>query len=93
MSVNNRIFYSCQGVAIQGFQDTTVATGQMVHGLQSIGITTNFNLEQAFEIGQLEIYENIEGTPDVEVSLEKLLDGYDLVYHMASQDVHSTANL
>ena len=92
MSVNNRIFYSCQGVAIQGFQDTTVATGQMVHGLQSIGITTNFNLEQAFEIGQLEIYENIEGTPDVEVSLEKVLDGYDLVYHMASQDVHNTAN-
>jgi hypothetical protein len=56
----------------------------MIHGLQSVGITTNFNLEQAFELGQIEIYENIEGTPDVEVTLEKVLDGYPLIYHMAS---------
>ena len=26
---------------------------------------STFNLEQAFELGQIEIYENIEGTPDV----------------------------
>ena len=64
--------------------------GEQVHGLQSIGITTNFNLEQVFELSQIEIYENIEGIPDVEVSLEKVLDGYPLMYHMASTGVTST---
>jgi hypothetical protein len=59
----------------------------MIHGLQSVGITTNFNLEQAFELGQIEIYENIEGTPDIEVTLEKVLDGDPLIYHMASTGV------
>lgn len=89
MSDNYRIIYSCQGVAITP-QGGTVATGDMVHGVQSVGITTNFNLEQIFELGQIEIYENIEGTPDVEVTLEKVLDGYPLMYLMASTGVTGT---
>tara|TARA_B100001564_G_scaffold222758_2_gene187739 strand:- start:6469 stop:7647 length:1179 start_codon:yes stop_codon:yes gene_type:complete len=86
---NDRIFYACQGVAIQkhGYAGTDVATGEMIHGLQSVGVTTNFSLEQAFELGQIEIYENIEGTPDVEVTLEKVLDGYPLIYHLATISV------
>ena len=64
--------------------------GEVVHGLQSVGITTNFNLEQVFELGQIEIYENIEGIPDVEVTMEKTLDGYPLMYLMASTGVTST---
>jgi hypothetical protein len=54
-------------------------------------MTTNFNLEQAFELGQIEIYENIEGTPDVEVTMEKVLDGHPLIYHMASSGVVGTS--
>ena len=85
MSTNDRIFYACQAVGIQPHGDGgVVATGEVIHGLQSVGITTNFNLEQAFELGQIEIYENIEGTPDVEVTLEKVLDGDPLIYHKAS---------
>lgn len=87
MSSNNRIFYACQAVAITNEGDDTVLPGDVVHGLQSVGITTNFNLEQAFELGQIEIYENIEGTPDIEVTLEKVIDGYPLIYHMASTGV------
>jgi hypothetical protein len=87
-SPNDRVFYACQGVSIQnhGFADD-VTTGEMIHGLQSVGVTTNFSLEQAFELGQIEIYENIEGTPDVEVTLEKVLDGYPLIYHMATTGI------
>ena len=81
MSDNKRIFYACQAVAISNEGDDSLAAGDMVHGVQSVGITTNFNLEQAFELGQIEIYENIEGTPDIEVTLEKVLDGYPLIYH------------
>ena len=85
MSLNDRIFYATQAVGIQPHGDgAAVAVGEMVHGLQSVGINTTFNLEQAFELGQIEIYENIEGTPDVEVTLEKVLDGYPLIYHLAT---------
>jgi hypothetical protein len=93
MSQNNRIFYACQAVAIAPcFVSHTDANTVVAHGVQSVGITTNFNLEQAFELGQIQIYENIEGLPDVEVTLEKVLDGYPLVYHLASPRATS-ANL
>jgi len=86
MSDNQRIFYATQAVGIHNHGDGgDVLPAEMVHGLQSVGMNTTFNLEQAFELGQIEIYENIEGTPDVEVTLEKVLDGYPLIYHMASK--------
>lgn len=92
MSNNKRIFYACQAVAISNEGDDTIEAGDLVRGLQSVGVTTNFNLEQVFELGQLEIYENIEGTPDVEVTLEKVIDGHPLLYHMASTGVVGTSN-
>jgi hypothetical protein len=89
MSLNNRIFYACQAVAVANMGSASGSYGpsNILHGLQSVGITTNFNLEQAFELGQIEIYENIEGLPAVEVTLEKVLDGYPLIYHLASTGV------
>lgn len=79
---NNRIFWAVQGVGIAKQSTTSFTT---VHGVQSLGITTTFNLEQAFELGQLAIYENIENIPDVEVTMEKALDGYPLLYHLATR--------
>lgn len=90
MSDNKRIFYACQGAAITNTGDDAISTGDMVHGLQSIGMTASFNLEQAFELSQIEIYENIEGTPDIEVTMEKLIDGYPMLWHMASTGVTNT---
>ena len=81
---NNRIFYACQMVGISTMGDDTSSSIREAHGVQSIGITTNFNLEQAFELGQIQIYENIEGLPDVEVTMEKVIDGYPLLYHLAT---------
>jgi hypothetical protein len=92
MSSNKRIFYACQAVAITNHGDDELAVSDMVHGVQSVGVNTTFNLEQAFELGQIEIYENIEGTPDIEVTLEKVLDGYPLIYHMATVAVENTTN-
>ena len=91
MSTNDRIFYACQAVAITNQGDNVVDAVDLAHGLQIVGMTTNFNLEQAFELGQIEIYENIEGTPDIEVTLEKVLDGKSLLYHMASIGVVGTS--
>ena len=90
MASNNRIFYACQLVGINNMGGGSGEL-QVAHGVQSIGITTNFNLEQAFELGQIQIYENIEGLPDVEVTMEKVLDGYPLLYHLTSSGSTNTS--
>jgi hypothetical protein len=76
----NRIFYAVQQVAI----GTTAGTYRVLKGVQSVSMTTTFNLEQAFELGQLEIYENIEGVPSVEMTINRLLDGTALAYVLAA---------
>lgn len=71
---NNRIFYAVQALSIGG---------EYARGVQSVGITTNFNLEQVFEMGQLGIYENIQNIPEIEVTAEKVIDGAKLLYTLA----------
>jgi hypothetical protein len=79
---NKRIYYAIKaaGIAECG---TVVFTA--VHGGQSAGMNTRFNLEEVFELGQIEIYELIENIPDVECTIEKVIDGYPLVYHLATK--------
>jgi hypothetical protein len=98
-SSNKRVFYATQGVAIgdmgaTGVKDawgasdggTFVGSGNMIimHGLQSLGVNTNFNLEAVQELGQLSIYENVEDVPDIEATMERVLDGYTMAYHAAT---------
>jgi len=83
---NNRIFYACQAVFIGKTGHTPAApasAGRFMQGVQSVGITSNFTLDQAFELGQIEIYENSEEVADIEVTLEKVLDGKPLLYGQA----------
>ena len=90
MSANKRVYYACKkaGIAPCGSESYTT-----IHGLQTLGITTSFNLEQVFEVGQLSIYENIENIPAVEVTLEKVVDGYAPIYTLATQSPASSATL
>lgn len=97
-SNNQRVIYAMQGLAIGPMGATGVidswgsssadadftSTADLIvaHGVQSFEITTNFNLEQIFELGRLSLYENYEEVPDIEASAEKFLDGYTLLYHM-----------
>jgi len=87
---NNRIYWAVQGVSIAPKDSTSFSGTSIVHGLQTMGITTTFNLEQVFEIGQLEIYENIEDIPDIEVTMEKVIDGHPLIYHLATSGASSS---
>ena len=86
MAANNRVYYAIQQVAFAKHSGGAGGTRIAAHGVQSVGITTTFNLEQVFELGQLAIYENIEGTPDIEVTMSKVLDGYIPLYCLASAD-------
>ena len=83
MARNQRIFYACQAVAITG-RGTLPTTAAVVKGLQSVGMSSTFTLDQVFEMGQIEIYENIEEVADIEVTLEKVIDGEKLIYDLAS---------
>ena len=71
----NRIYFANQQVAFRQNGDATANAWTAAHGVQSVAVTTTFNLEQAFKLGQLSIYENIEGVPDIEVTMSKVLDG------------------
>lgn len=82
----NRIYYACQSVQLNGPSGTSTvsnAAWDTVQGLQSVGMTTNFNLEPVYQLGQLELYDNYEEIPEVEVTLNKVLDGFPTIYAMA----------
>lgn len=90
MSRNQRIFYACQAVAIAPRGTATLAANDIVHGVQSVGMTSTFTLDQVFELGQIEIYENVEEVADIEVTLEKVIDGYKLIFDLATQGACKT---
>lgn len=95
---NRRVIYAQQAVAIGDMGATSVVdswgtadallngSGKMLlmHGVQRVGVNTSFNLQAIKELGQLSLYENVEDVPDVEVTVEKYLDGYTMAYHAAS---------
>ena len=77
---NNRLFYGVTAVGV-------AATGgvfKAVSGVQSVGIDTTFNLEQVYQLGQLSIYQNVENIPNVEVTIERVMDGTALAQHLAT---------
>ena len=78
---NKRVFYAVRQI---GFSKDGLNAYTPAHGVQSVGVTTNFNLENVFELGQISLYENIENLPDIQVTAEKVLDGYPLLYHLAT---------
>jgi len=91
MARNNRIFYATQAIALKPQSDTTTpptyftgATDGWYYprGVQSAGITTNFALEQVFQLGQIELYENVEDVPEIEVTINKVIDGTPPLYLM-----------
>ena len=89
---NSRTFFAMQGALLLQMGKRTITYDassnapypEFIYGLQSIGINTNFNLEQIFQMGQLSLYFNAENVPDVEITLEKVLDGRPLMYHQAT---------
>jgi hypothetical protein len=87
MAANNRIFYAVQAVKVKPCRSVngsyTYGSESILKGIQSVGMTTNFNLEQVYQLGQLELYDNVEEVPDIEVTLNKVLDGTRLVYNLA----------
>jgi hypothetical protein len=62
----NRVYFASQGLSVSGIT---------VQGAQSVGISINYSLEQAFQLGRLAIYDNIVTDGEVTVTATKNLDG------------------
>ena len=86
MASNNRIFYACQAVVISPEMGIPPIAKNVVKGVQSVGMSSTFTLDQVFELGQIEIYDNIEEVADIEVTLEKVIDGERLIFDFASNE-------
>ena len=85
MPTNNRVFYATQLIHLnpQNTDGTAVSTQNYTpRSIQSVGITTNFNLTEIFSVGQLEVYDQPEDLPEIEVTMNKVLDGTPLLYHL-----------
>lgn len=84
---NTRVYYATQAVGLKprNAADNAGTTEYYPKGVQSVGISTNFNLEQVFQLGQLEIYDNVENVPEVEVTLQKICDGSKMLYPLCVQ--------
>lgn len=87
---NDRTFYACQAVAVAiqspgndgEYSEPLAGDFQFLHGVQSVGLNTNFEFENVFELGQLEIYDSVLQIPQIEVTLEKVLDNHPTVYSL-----------
>jgi len=97
---NLRTFYACQAVGIgarepdaTGNYPTITRPVKYMHGIQSVGINSTFDVENVFELGQLEIYDSVLNIPQVEITIEKALDGYVTPYsYISSGQALATAS-
>ena len=98
----NRLFFPVQAVIFysgkewDGMEENAMDSGSYAdtafderytaHGVQDVGMTSNFAINPVFEVGQSNIYENTEGIPTVEITLSKVLDGRPLLWHLSTLD-------
>lgn len=84
----NRIYYASQSVQLRPQNDGTVDSSNLFDswyqplGVQSASMTTNFALEQTFQLGTVEIYDNTESIPEIEVTINKVIDNSAPLYMM-----------
>ena len=81
MPNNNRIYFA---IWQAGFSKVGQNVFIPVHGLQGLGITVNYNLDPVTELGQINLYQNLEQVPDVSIDMSKTIDGYPPLYCLAT---------
>jgi hypothetical protein len=86
---NDRTFYACQAIAVaiqtpNSNGGYTTGAYEFIHGVQSVGLNTTFDFDNIFELGQLEIYDTIVKIPQVEITVEKVLDNHPTIYSLAA---------
>lgn len=85
-----RVHWAVKAVGVAPFGSTSYTA---LHGVQSVGLSTSFDLQDVLELGQSNVYEIIEEVPNVEATIEKVLDGYATIYDTICQDATSNTLL
>jgi hypothetical protein len=82
---SNRVYYAVQRAtltrcnsngltSISGADaETTTYPAMASSMIQSVGVSTSLDYEQIFELGRLQIFQNVEGIPSVEITVERAL--------------------
>jgi hypothetical protein len=79
---NKRIFYASHAVAVLNETDGPYnGVNNTIPGAQSVSINTNFDLAEVFQLGRLALYDNFPANPEVEVTINKALDGRPLIWN------------
>lgn len=78
----NRVWWGASSLGIKA--DGSVGGYTTVHGLQSMGTSTKIDIKKIFEHGQSETYDFYEELPEVELTAERVFDGYPILYHLAT---------
>jgi len=87
----NRVYWAVTAFALDDtLTNVDIANAEFVTGVQSVGITTTFNLEQVFQLGQLSLFQDVEEVPDIEISVERVLDGTYLLYNRCMGGTNKT---
>ena len=78
----DRIYFATQQIAIA---DTNTLQYTAVRGAQTATIRSDTPLQEIFQLGKLQVYVQLESLPDINISVEKVLEGHPLIYHLATQ--------
>jgi len=79
----DRIYFAVQQLAIAREGSSTYTA---VKGAQTLSLGLDVPLQEIFQLGRLEVYQQLEDLPDTNVSVDKVLDGNPLIYHLATRD-------
>ena len=90
---NKRVYYACRSFEVANVNTSgTIDTYFIPHGIQSVGITTNFNIEKIFQLGQLATYDQVANNPQVELAVNKVIDGTRPLLLTLMADSHATTS-
>jgi len=70
--------------------DNVSGLWEVARGVQSVSVTTNFPTEQAFQLGQLELYGIDDRQPEIEMTVEKVIDGTKPIFFMVTDPAFTT---
>lgn len=84
---SKRIIFNAEQILIApGDNFTAFSSGQVVHGAQSVGMNGTVPITTLYELGQAAPYEQTEEVSEFTASIDKFLDGYPMVWHLATRD-------
>lgn len=84
MGNNKRVYYPIFAVGFSRLGNNNASGFIPAKGVQNLSFSTAFNLEQIFQLGQLELYDQPENLPNIEVTMSKVIDGRALLSHLGT---------